>query len=136
MKTITLASALITDTENRLLTVRKKNSAYFMMAGGKIEHGETPIQALIRELEEELLLTVSQNSIQYLGKHSTLAVNEPNTTVNAHIYHIKLTNQIVTNSAEIEELKWLTLDNYKEVQLARLLSEFSLPIWLDLFSKK
>lgn len=135
MKTIYLASAIIVDQQNRFLTVRKKGSSYFMMAGGKIESDETPLQALLRELAEELTLKIKTSAITFLGTHETLAVNETETIVHANIYQVQLTNEIVQNSAEIEEIKWLTEENYTEVKLARLLSEFSLPIWLDILQK-
>ena len=130
--TLYLASALITDKDNRLLTVRKKTSAYYMMAGGKIEKGESPEQALIRELDEELNLTVTSEDLTLLGTHSTTAVNEPNTIVTAHIYHLILENKNVQPAAEIAEIKWLTKHTYQNTKLAHLLEEFSIPIWLDL----
>lgn len=135
MKTIHVASAIIVDQQNRFLTVRKKHSSYFMMAGGKIESNETPLQALVREIKEELALILKTSAITFLGTYETLAVNEKDTIVNAHIYQILLTNETVQNCAEIEEIKWLTAENYTEVKLARLLSEFSLPIWLDILQK-
>jgi len=128
-----LASALITDQDNRLLTVRKKTSTYYMMAGGKIEKGETPEQALVRELKEELNLTVNTNELTLLGTHSTEAVNEKNTIVKAHIYHIIINHQTLEVASEIAEAKWLTRETYKETKLAHLLEEFSVPIWLSLF---
>ncbi|KUF44009.1 MAG: NUDIX domain-containing protein [Myroides sp.] len=131
--TIYLASALITDKNNRLLTVRKKTSTYYMMAGGKLELGETPEQALIRELNEELHLIITSKDIKLLGTHTTKAVNEANTIVTAHIYHLVIDDMNITVSAEIAEAKWLTQENYKETKLAHLLEEFSIPIWLRLF---
>lgn len=104
-----------------------------MMAGGKIEKGETPEQALIRELNEELNLVVIPEDIKLLGTHSTNAVNETNTIVTAHIYHIIIADTDITVSSEIAEAKWLTKENYKETKLAHLLEEFSIPIWLKLF---
>lgn len=127
---IYLASALITDKDNRLLTVRKTTSTYYMMAGGKIEQGESPIQALIRELHEELSITISSEDLTLLGTHSTTAVNEPNTIVTAHIYHLVVNNANIQPAAEIAEIKWLTKDTYQSTKLAHLLSEFSIPKWL------
>ncbi len=129
-KTIYLASALITNAVGDLLTVRKKGSIYYMMAGGKIEMGETPLQALQRELEEELNLILTPEDIRYLGTHQTQAVNEVNTLVHATVFHIKTTFTSFTPHAELEEIKWLTYDTYSEVPLAHLLQEFSIPLWL------
>lgn len=133
LNTLFLASALITDKNNRLLTVRKKTSTYYMMAGGKLESRETPEQALIRELSEELNLTISSKDIKLLGTHTTKAVNEANTIVTAHIYHLILEDTDITVSAELAEAKWLTKENYTETKLAHLLEEFSIPIWLSWF---
>ncbi|MCC9041397.1 NUDIX domain-containing protein [Myroides sp. M-43] len=125
-----LASALITDSSNRLLTVRKKDSSYYMMAGGKIEKGELPEQTLIRELNEELNLTITSKDFILLGTHSTTAVNEPNTIVTAHIYHVIVSSVNLQPAAEIAEVKWLTKDTYQNTKLAHLLEEFSIPKWL------
>ena len=129
-KTIYLASAMITNTEGALLTVRKKGSIYYMMAGGKIEQDETPIAALLRELQEELHLTVAPNALTYLGVHQTEAVNEPNTLIHATIFHLALDTLLLQPQAELDEVKWLTYENYQQVPLAHLLKEFSIPLWL------
>ncbi|WP_353118621.1 NUDIX domain-containing protein [Myroides odoratus] len=130
VQTIYLVSAMIINTDGALLTVRKKGSRYYMMAGGKIEAGEEPIEALLRELQEELNLTVDASAIHYLGTHQTQAVNEANTLVHATIFQLTLTPTQFTPHAELEEIKWLTYENYQQVPLAHLLEEFSIPLWL------
>ncbi len=129
-QTIYLASAMITNTSGALLTVRKKGSIYYMMAGGKIEKEETPLEALIRELHEELGLVIAPSTVTYLGIHQTQAVNEANTWVHATIFHLILPETPIVPHAELEEVKWLTYENYQQVPLAHLLEEFTLPLWL------
>lgn len=130
--TIYLASALLTNEKNEMLTVRKKGSTFYMMPGGKIELNETPLETLKREILEELQLTISEEQITLLGTHQTTAVNETNTLVNATIYHVTINNSPIQASAEIEEAKWVTKETYKNIKLAHLLKEFSLPIWLKI----
>lgn len=129
-KTIYLASAMITNASNHLLTVRKQGSTYFMLAGGKIESKETPIAALQRELKEELGLDIDLTRIHFLGTHQTQAVNEFNTLVHATVFHLELPTLSILPQAELEEVKWLTFDTYQQVPLANLLKEFVLPHWL------
>jgi 8-oxo-dGTP diphosphatase len=51
------AYALIHDADDRLLLVRADNGRFYL-PGGRIEPGETPEQALAREVEEECGLSV------------------------------------------------------------------------------
>lgn len=133
MKTITLSNALITNPQGAMLTVRKKGSTYFMMAGGKIEENETPLEALYRELSEELHLTPTQYSPHLLGTHSTTAINEANTLVTSTIYHVAIPDLEIQPHAEIAEIRWITQADYLQIPLAHLLKEFSIPIWLKMF---
>ncbi|SJN49145.1 Nudix hydrolase family protein PA3470 [Sphingobacterium faecium PCAi_F2.5] len=130
MNKIYLAGAMVVDPNNRLLVVRKKNSAYYMMPGGKIEKGELSSQALVRELKEELDLNISLSELEYLGFHETEAVNEVDTIVRGEIFKIELKAALdIFPQAEIEEAIWLTVDNYENYQLAHLIEQFTIPIW-------
>jgi 8-oxo-dGTP diphosphatase len=51
------AYALIRDSEDRVLLVRAANGRFYL-PGGRIEPGETPEQALAREVQEECGLSV------------------------------------------------------------------------------
>lgn len=130
---IIIASALLLNAAGDLLVVRKLNSAYYMLPGGKIENDESHIQALIRELNEELKLTFTESDFKFLGQHETAAANEKNTIVQGNIFLFK--NAIKTlpeAQAELAEVRYLTKNEYKDFQLAHLLQEFALPIWLKL----
>ena len=53
--------------EGRLLMVRKSGDVYWAIPGGRVEKGETPGQAVKRELEEELQVRVIEDSVRILG---------------------------------------------------------------------
>lgn len=133
---IRIASAILLNANNDLLVVRKKNSLFYMLPGGKIEEGEALIDTLRRELCEELDLQFEKDDFAFLGVHETAAANEANTIVEGNIFLLKrpLLVDTVNNQAEIEEVCWITKSNYKSFQLAHLLEEFALPRWLADFS--
>jgi 8-oxo-dGTP diphosphatase len=133
MNHIYLANALVTDKEGRMLAVRKKNSEYFQMVGGKIDGVEEPIETLRREFLEEINIDVLNHEVIFLGKHTTKAVNEVNTEVHANVFHVQLKSlNDLKIASEIEELAWITKEDYPNYKLAHLLAEFSLPIWLKM----
>ncbi|MDR2212370.1 MAG: 8-oxo-dGTP diphosphatase MutT [Pseudomonadales bacterium] len=81
---ILVVAAVILDANNRcLLALRPKHKhqgGLWEFPGGKVEAGETPLQALRRELQEELALEVQNaepflvTSHDYPGKRVTLDV--------------------------------------------------------------
>jgi 8-oxo-dGTP diphosphatase len=64
MKTILVVAAALVDSDGRVLIAQrpegKQLAGLWEFPGGKVEPGETPETALIRELEEELGITVRQ----------------------------------------------------------------------------
>lgn len=64
MKTILVVAAALVDADGRVLIAQrpdgKQLAGQWEFPGGKVEAGETPEAALIRELEEELGIVVKQ----------------------------------------------------------------------------
>ena len=128
MQTLHIATACFINSSNALLVVRKKGAQAWMLPGGKLDIGEGPEQAIMRELDEELQLRLSPQDISYLGNFQAVAANEPNTCVNAHAFLAKLpTAQPIQIAAEIEAFDWLPLDGAITVKIAPLLREQILP---------
>lgn len=131
MKKIRIASAIITNSNKDLLVVRKHNSSFYMLPGGKIAADETFEDTLIRELKEELALDLDAKDFRFLGTHETRAANEADTIVQGNIFHFnEPLDTHVTHHAELAEVVWITKENYTDYQLAYLLKEFALPTWL------
>jgi mutator protein MutT len=126
-KTLTLAVGVLQDDQGRMLVVRKKGTTAFMQPGGKIDAGETPKQALKRELFEELNVDIDEQELEWLGKATSLAANEPETDVVADIFAVKQTDwPEFTLTAEIEEARWL--DQQSDLPLAPLTQDEILPL--------
>lgn len=108
MKTILIAAAIVRDEAGRFLLVRKRGSEIFFQPGGKIDAGEQPETALIREIEEELGIRIAESQLSYAAKMSAPAANELDATVEAELFHLTLKEgQVPAASSEIEELIWL-----------------------------
>jgi 8-oxo-dGTP pyrophosphatase MutT (NUDIX family) len=101
---IRIAAAIIKNARGHILLVRKHGTQAFIQPGGKIEPGESPVDALTRELKEELNCIPVR--IQFCGQLSAPAVNEPGHLVEALIYHVGIDTP-VTPAAEIAEIVWL-----------------------------
>jgi hypothetical protein len=104
-----VAAVVLRDADERILVVRKRGTARFMLPGGKIEVGETPRQAAVRELSEEVGAELDPKSLAFLGEWTAPAANEPGLTVHGHIFEHPWIDGLGVR-AEIEALLWLHPD--------------------------
>jgi DNA polymerase-3 subunit epsilon len=125
-----VAAGIVTDAEGRTLLVRKRDSTAFMQAGGKIEPGESALDALIRELREEIGIDVDLDATEYLGSYRAVAANEADTVIRAEVFAVT-TGQEAVASNEIEELLWLDAAEGNAVELAPLTRDTILPLWSE-----
>ncbi|SDO50335.1 8-oxo-dGTP pyrophosphatase MutT, NUDIX family [Cryobacterium flavum] len=127
-QTLVVAAVCFRDAADRILTVRKRGTGCFMLPGGKSEPGEGSEAAALREVHEELGVTVRSEDLALLGSWTGTAANELDTLVDATVY---LSTVVITPvaSAEIVELRWVdpTATSEPEFPIAPLLTDFVFP---------
>ena len=90
MKEIEVVAAII-EKDDTILCVQRGDSKYsyvshkWEFAGGKVEKGESHEQALIREIQEELSLTISVDDLCTTVKHSY-----PDFSIIMHCYFCRI----------------------------------------------
>lgn len=94
-----------------LLMVRKTNTTSFMLPGGKPEPGEDAEATIIREIDEELGLTVESARLSPLGTFAAEAANEANHRVVGTVFAYdgipkELDVESIKHQAEIAEAGW------------------------------
>lgn len=117
MTVIRIVAAVVVDERGRLLVVRKRGTTAFMQPGGKLEPGEKPVEALAREVREELGVGVTD--VRELGHHTAIAANEPGHTVDAELFFVRL-DGVPRIAAEIEEMAWIDPHAPGDIALAPL----------------
>jgi len=134
-RTIHIAAALIIRPDGQTLLCRKTNTTMFMQPGGKLEPGETPSEALVRELEEELGLVITLSDLTPIGRFEAIAANEAESRVVADCFLVE-TDASVTATREIAELIWIDPLAPPPIPLAPLTADHMLPLWRTRLSRR
>jgi 8-oxo-dGTP pyrophosphatase MutT (NUDIX family) len=103
----TYGSRAIILQEKDILLVKNINHDYWSLPGGKIDKEERPEECLIRELKEELSLSIS--NIDYkLGEYTSNKEGKQDTI---YIFVIKLLSPTFQKQWELEDSRWFPLSN-------------------------
>ena len=104
---IEVVAALIWKSNRFLICQRPANKARSLLwefVGGKVEPGETKEQALIRECQEELAITLS------VGDVFTEVVHEyPDITIRLTLFNATIAEGI-PQKLEHNDIRWITVD--------------------------
>lgn len=104
-----VSAVVLRDSDGRILVVRKRGTIKYMLPGGKIEVGESPAEAAVRELHEEVGAELEPELLTFVGEWTAPAANEAGLTVHGHIFVHPWVEDLAVR-AEIEDLLWLHPD--------------------------
>ena len=118
-----LAWILIND--NAILSTKSYGKDKYYIPGGKREEGETDVQALCREIKEELSVDLKIETLQFVGEFQAQAHGHPEgTIVKMTCYMADYTGDLKPDS-EIEEIIWLNhADKDKIAEVDKLIFDF------------
>ena len=112
-KTIEVVAAVIFDTQGRIFATQRGYGEWkdwWEFPGGKIEPGETPQQALRREIREELDAVIEVGELL-----RTIDYDYPTFHLTMHCFKCRLANGHLT-LLEHEAAKWLTPSDLQSVR--------------------
>ncbi|MGU3411374.1 NUDIX hydrolase [Microbacterium sp. M1A1_1b] len=109
-------SALLLLREGRVLMVRARGRDVLYLPGGKVEPGETAVQAAIREAHEETGLVVTAADVDEFAVVTEPAHGQPPGTVVAMTLFLArspgaLDTATPVASAEVDAVEWVTADD-------------------------
>ncbi|MBW6435630.1 NUDIX domain-containing protein [Actinoplanes hulinensis] len=94
--------------DGRVLSTRSRGRDVYYLPGGKRDPGETDVDTLVREIREELSVTIDPASARHLGTFRAQAHGHAaGVTVRMTCYTAEFAGTLHPDS-EIEEIVWLT----------------------------
>ena len=93
--------------QNNILLVKNINVNHWSLPGGKIDKEETPEQCLLRELKEELALSIQKVDYK-LGEYIS---NKEGKRDTVHIFVVKIPYQEFIRQWELQDARWFPLSS-------------------------
>ena len=124
----TYACAIIKKNGKYLMFDHKKIDGY-TVPGGKVEENERAVDAVIRELYEEVGLKVTENDLSFIDAiHNIDTILNKNQMYILHIYKIDWKeefNEPVNKEAEKHsDLGWFSIDDVKLLSVKRVMADY------------
>ena len=112
MRTKQVASAIIRDGNKIFATQRGHGEfkGYWEFPGGKLEPGESPEQAAVREVSEELSVDIKLGELV-----SVIDYDYPDFHLKMHCYFAEVVSGVLTLK-EHEDARWLTRETLNSVE--------------------
>src|SRR3989344_6656545 len=89
--------------DRKFLVTRSRGKDIFYAPGGRIEQGEDPETALVRELEEELSIRVKKDCLKPFGTFLHPSAGKNHLTIKMAVFLVEAWEGEIVPSHEIEE---------------------------------
>jgi 8-oxo-dGTP diphosphatase len=94
--------------DGAILSSRSRGKDVYYLPGGKREPGESDLDTLVREIQEELSVTIAADSAAHLGTFEAQAHGHPGGTIVRMTCYTADYRGALQPASEIEEIAWLT----------------------------
>lgn len=117
MKTVHVAVAVVVVNDNDILIARRPDDKHqgglWEFPGGKVEDGESVTAALVRELDEEVALSVTEAQMSPLME---IPFSYPDKTVLLDVYWVEpgMNQALLAHGAEGQEVRWISFTRLGE----------------------
>jgi len=113
--------------ERKILVERSKDKEFFIAPGGSVEKGETPSQALIRELLEEFRLKVFERNLSEFGRFYANAAGQESLVVRMDVFRVDKWNGEPKPDNEVEEIAWINSSIPKGLKVGSIFEHEVIP---------
>lgn len=122
-------AAAIIIKDRQLLVSRSKNRSFFIAPGGKLQKNETPEQAVIRELQEEQGIIVTENNLTFFGTFYAIAqgFETEQLKLRMDVYSVVSYDGELSPQSEIEENKWIDTMTMNSIELGSIFAHDVVP---------
>ncbi|UDI79164.1 NUDIX domain-containing protein [Staphylococcus taiwanensis] len=122
---------LVEETKDQILLVQVRHREKYYFPGGKIDEGESQLEAIQREVKEELRLDFTQDDFTYIG--TVVGEAYPQQDTLTELNGFKVNRQIDWSNVEIDneitDIKWF--DKSDTTYIAPAVIK-----WIETFSER
>ena len=111
----------------RLLVSKSYGKDIFFAPGGKLEAGETPEEALVRELKEELTIAVHKETLSPFGTFTHPVTGDEDRTITMHVFIVSSWEGTIAAANEIQEVRWVTAEEGSALYMGSIFKEEVIP---------